>query len=52
MKVHVDEGWCVRMAQAEAASHPSGEIGAGRLAVDPDFEGYDNHDDAGETDDE
>lgn len=37
MRVHVDEGWCLRMAQAEAASHPSGEIGAGRLAVDPEW---------------
>ena len=35
MKMKISEGWCMRMAQLEGDA----EIGAGRLAVDPVFDG-------------
>lgn len=35
MKLDIDKEWCIRMAQLEGDS----EIGAGRLAIDPVFDG-------------
>ena len=35
MKLEIEKEWCIRMAQLEGDA----EIGAGRLAVDPVFEG-------------
>ena len=35
MKLEIEEEWCIRMAQIEGDV----EIGAGRLAVDPVFDG-------------
>ena len=35
MKVEIGKAWCIRMAELEADA----EIGAGRLAVDPVFDG-------------
>ena len=35
MKLEIEREWCIRMAQIEGDA----EIGAGRLAVDPVFDG-------------
>ena len=35
MKIEISKGWCLRMAQHEGDA----EIGAGRLAIDPVFDG-------------
>ena len=35
MKLEIEKEWCIRMAQLEGDA----EIGAGRLAVDPVFDG-------------
>lgn len=35
MKIEIDKDWCMRMAQLEGDA----EIGAGRLAIDPVFDG-------------
>ena len=35
MKLDIEKEWCIRMAQLEGDA----EIGAGRLAIDPVFDG-------------